>query len=208
MTDKPRSWTGSEPDGDTGPLVVAGPNVVTGPKVVAGSKAPDFPIRGLREDTSQSAYQPTEVVPQWVPGRAQSVAAEVRDRLVAPPPGARRARVYVSRVDPWTVMKTAFMLSLALSIVLVIATAILWVVLNLTGVFAALSQTVNQVAGSATTTFNLMALISFPKVVGAAVVVSAVEIVLLSALATLFAFLYNLMVGISGGLEITLSEDD
>lgn len=196
MTDKPRSWTGSPQEGDTGPLVTAGP------------AEPDFPIRGLREDSPPNAAEPTQVVPQWVPGRAQAVAAEVRGRLAAPPPGVRRARVYISRVDPWTVMKTSFMLSLALSIVLVIATAILWVVLNLTGVFAALSQTVNQVAGSATTTFNLMALISFPKVVGAAVVVSAIEIVLLSALATLFAFLYNLMVGISGGLEVTLSEDD
>ena len=194
MTDKPRSWTGSPQDGDTGPVVVAGP-------------APaDFPIRGLREDPDAADFA-TEVVPQWIPGRTQTVAA-VRDRLNAAPPGVRRARVYISRVDPWTVMKTTFMLSLALAIVLIIATAILWVVLNLTGVFAALSQTVNQVAGSATTTFNLMALIAFPKVVGAAVVVSAIEIVLLSALATLFAFLYNLMVGISGGLEVTLSEDE
>jgi hypothetical protein len=119
----------------------------------------------------------------------------------------RRARVYLTRIDPWTVMKTSFMVSLAIAVVLIISTAILWLVLDYTGVFAALSQTINQVAGSATTTFNLMAIISFPKVVGATVVVSAVEIVLLSALATLFTFLYNLTVGISGGLEVTLSED-
>lgn len=204
MSDKPRSWTGSAPEGDTGPVVVAAPDDT------------DFPIRGLREDSRPKVAEPapsgtgivTQVVPQWVPGRAQAVAADVRERLAAPPPGTRRARVYISRVDPWTVMKTSFMLSLALSVVMVVATAILWFVLNLTGVFSALSQTVNQVAGSATSTFNLMALISFPKVVGAAIVVSAIEIVLLSVLATLFAFLYNLMVGISGGLELTLSEDE
>ncbi|MEI7778499.1 MAG: DUF3566 domain-containing protein [Actinomycetes bacterium] len=177
---------------------------VTGPIVVVPALAPDFPIRGLRDepqfDTTQSGTT------QWIPGRAQTVAA-VRERLSAPPPGVRRARLYVSRVDPWTVMKTSFMLSISLAFILVITTAILWLVLDFTGVFAALSQTINQVAGSATSTFNLMAIISFPKVVGASVVVSGIEIVLLSALATLFAFLYNLTVGISGGLEVTLSED-
>jgi len=175
---------------------------VGGITVVPPDPLVDFPIRGLRDEDSSA---PTESLAQWSPGR---VAPSVRDRLTASAPGIRRARVYLSRVDPWTVMKTSFMLSLALGIVLIISTAILWVVLDYTGVFSAISQTVNQVAGSATTTFNLMNVISFPKVVGAAVVLSAIEIVLLSALATLFAFLYNLTVGISGGLEITLSEDD
>jgi hypothetical protein len=39
-------------------------------------------------------------------------------------------------------------------------------------------------------------------------VLAGVEIVLMTALATLFAFIYNLSVGLGGGLEVTLSEDD
>ena len=196
MVEKPRpgTWAATEDKKDTGPIVIP---VI--PEAVP-EQIPDFPIRGLRDDSD------SEATSQWVPGRVQTVAA-VRDRLTAPPPGVRRARVYLTRIDPWTVMKTSFMVSLAIAVVLIISTAILWLVLDYTGVFAALSQTINQVAGSATTTFNLMAIISFPKVVGATVVLSAVEIVLLSALATLFTFLYNLTVGISGGLEVTLSED-
>jgi len=33
------------------------------------------------------------------------------------------------------------------------------------------------------------------------------EVVLVSALATLFAYMYNLSVGITGGLQLTLTED-
>ena len=39
---------------------------------------------------------------------------------------------------------------------------------------------------------------------GVALVFAAVEIVLVSVIATLFSFLYNLVVGITGGLEVTL----
>lgn len=188
------------------PVVVPAATAPVAPAPVEpDTAAPDFPIRGLRDEPTEAA--PAAPAQQWAPGRSQTVAA-VKERLAAPPPGVRRARVYLTRVDPWTVMKTTFMLTLAMAVVLVVATAVLWVVLDYTGVFSALSQTVNQVAGSATTTFNLKALISFPKVVGASIIVSAIEIVLLSALATLFTFLYNLMVGISGGVEITLSEDN
>src|SRR5690606_31438457 len=41
----------------------------------------------------------------------------------AKPPGPRRVRLAVSRVDPWSVMKLAFLLAIAMGIGLVVATA-------------------------------------------------------------------------------------
>jgi hypothetical protein len=38
-------------------------------------------------------------------------------------------------------------------------------------------------------------------------VIASVEIVLVSALATLFAYLYNVSVGLTGGVEVILSDD-
>ena len=55
--------------------------------------------------------------------------------------------------------------------------------------------------------FDLKSVLGFGRVMGVTLVVAAVQIVLLSVLATLFAFLYNLAVGISGGLEVTLAEE-
>ncbi len=138
------------------------------------------------------------------PRRTTGVSAPV----AAPrPTGPRRARLLLTRLDPWSVMKTAFMLSISIGIVLLIATALLWWTLDVTGVFAAVGRTIDDVAGSGTTSFDFLSLVGFSRVMGVALVLTAIEVVLGSALATLFAFLYNLSVGLTGGLEVTLSED-
>jgi hypothetical protein len=74
-------------------------------------------------------------------------------------------------------------------------------------VFDTLGRTVNDITGTGTTQFDLGAVISFGRVMGVALVIAAFEIILVSVIATMFAFLYNLTVGITGGLEVTLSED-
>lgn len=120
---------------------------------------------------------------------------------------SRRARIYITRIDPWSVAKIAFLLSLAIGIIMVVAVAALWWVLDYTDVFITLSRTVNEVFGGAATNFDLVALLDFSRVMGVTVVLASVEIVLVSILATLFAVLYNLSVGLTGGVEVDLSDD-
>ena len=119
----------------------------------------------------------------------------------------KRARLYVTRIDPWSVTKAAFMLALAIGVVLVVAVAVLWWVLDFTGVFVTLSRTIDEVVGSATTGFDLLSYLEFSRVIGVATVVASVEIVLVSLLATLFAVMYNLTVGLTGGVEVVLSDE-
>lgn len=121
--------------------------------------------------------------------------------------GPRRARLYVTRIDPWSVAKAAFLLALTIGVVIVVAVWVLWWLLDSTGVLEALSRSLNDIVGGATTGVDLTELLSFSRVMGAAVVIAAVEVVLVSVLATLFAFMYNLTVGITGGLEVVLSDD-
>ena len=80
-------------------------------------------------------------------------------------------------------------------------------VLSVTGVFDALSSTVDEVIGSGSSGFNLMDLVGFTKVVGVAVLISSVEVVLITVLAALFAVMYNTSVGITGGIEVVLSDE-
>ena len=117
----------------------------------------------------------------------------------------RRARVYVSRIDPWSVAKVAFLLSLAVGIVIVVAVTVVFWTLDSTGALDALSGTVDDVLG--TGGFDLLSSLELSRVLGLATVIASVEIVLVSALATLFAFLYNVSVGLTGGIEIILSDD-
>ncbi|MCH9677857.1 MAG: DUF3566 domain-containing protein [Candidatus Nanopelagicales bacterium] len=120
--------------------------------------------------------------------------------------GPRRARLYVSRLDPWSVTKAAFILSLAIGIVLVVAVSAVWFILDRTGVIESLSGTVTDVVGS-TSGLDLITSLGFEQVIGATLILASVEIVLISTLAGLFTILYNLTVGITGGVEVVLSED-
>ena len=120
--------------------------------------------------------------------------------------GGRRARLYVTRFDPWSVTKAAFLLSLAIAIVLVVAVSVVWFVLDRTGVIVSLSGTVTDVVGG-TSGLDLVTTLGFGQVIGATLIVASVEIVLVSALAGLFTIMYNLTVGITGGVEVVLSED-
>jgi hypothetical protein len=121
--------------------------------------------------------------------------------------GPKRARLYVTRIDPWSVTKAAFMLALAIGVVIIVAVAALWWVLDVTGVFVTVSRTIDEVVGTATTGFDLLSYLEFSRVLGVAVVVASVEIVLVSFLATLFTIIYNLTVGLTGGLEVVLSDE-
>lgn len=99
------------------------------------------------------------------------------------------------------------MLAVTLAVIIIVAVAVVWTVLSVTGVIEALARNLDDVIGNATTAFDLRTLISFQRVMGITILVAAVEIVLVSALGSLFAYLYNLTVGITGGLEVTLSDD-
>jgi hypothetical protein len=121
----------------------------------------------------------------------------------------RKARLRVARVDPWSVMKVSFVLSIALGIVTLVGTAVVWEVLNALGVFSSLNKTVGDLTsgGSGSNSFNLASVLSFTRVEGYMMIVALVDVVLVTALATLAAYLYNLSSGFVGGLEVTLAED-
>ncbi|NQU37452.1 MAG: DUF3566 domain-containing protein [Actinobacteria bacterium] len=121
--------------------------------------------------------------------------------------GSRQARLYLTRLDPWTVMKTAFVLSIGLAIVMVVATFLLWMLLSVTGTFDSINSTISDLGGSGSTGVDVAGVLSFGRIMGFALLLSAFEIVLTSALATVTAAIYNITVGFTGGVEVTLSEE-
>jgi Transmembrane domain of unknown function (DUF3566) len=123
----------------------------------------------------------------------------------------RKARLRLLRVDPWSVMKTAFLLSVALGITLFVAVAVLWSVLDAAGVFTAVGDLVQDLTSSETnaeSAFRLEDYTALSRVLGFTTLIAVVDVVLVTAIATLGAFLYNLSASLLGGLEVTLAEDD
>ncbi|RZS91236.1 transmembrane protein DUF3566 [Motilibacter rhizosphaerae] len=120
----------------------------------------------------------------------------------------RRARLVLSRVDPWSVLKLSALLSICLGIVLVVAVAVLWSVLNGMGVFDSVSKTISDVTKDASgSSQSIDQWLSLSRVLTVAGIVAAVDAVLITALATLTAFIYNVSAAVVGGLHLTLTED-
>jgi Transmembrane domain of unknown function (DUF3566) len=121
----------------------------------------------------------------------------------------RKARLRLSRLDPWSVMKTSFLFSIAAGIMLVAAVYSLWTVLSTSGLFESVNEIVRSVVSTPgdTTPFRLQEYINTQKVMGVTALIACVDVVIFTALATLGSFLYNLAATMLGGLEITLAED-
>jgi len=125
--------------------------------------------------------------------------------------GPRCARLNLKRIDPWSVMKFSFAVSVVLFIVVVVATSVLYLALDAMGVWSevnkSLSDLVNSSGGTnaaASAPFRITAW----GVIGTSMLVGAVNVVLFTALATLGAFIYNVCADLVGGVELTLAERD
>lgn len=120
--------------------------------------------------------------------------------------GPRRVRVLVSRVDPWSAMKIGFLLSIAAGVMLCVAVFVVWNVLNQMGLFATVNDWILKLF-TEDQELDLLQFFDKNKVMSATVLVSVVNVVLLTALTTIAAFLYNTISSIVGGVYVTLTDD-
>jgi hypothetical protein len=114
-------------------------------------------------------------------------------------------RTTVVRVDPWTVLRLSFLLSIAVALITLVALFLLWALLDAAGVFTTVDQTANDVLGDGASTFTQY--FAFGQVFRVGLLLAAADIVLLTALATLGAFLFNLASSLTGGLEVSVIEE-
>jgi hypothetical protein len=120
--------------------------------------------------------------------------------------GPRSVRLTVAGLDPWSVLKLSFLLSVAIGIAMVIASVVLWSVLNGMGVFDQINRVLLDITGTENK-FNIYKYVGLGRVVSLSTVLGVVNVVLMTALSTLGAFLYNLGSGLVGGLHVTLTDD-
>jgi hypothetical protein len=120
--------------------------------------------------------------------------------------GPVRASMQIRRIDPWSTLKVSLLLSVALFFVWMIAVAFLYLVLGGMGVWAKLNSNVGDLLNN--TSGSSGELVSSGTIFGGAVLIGLVNIVLLTAMATIAAFVYNLTTDLIGGIEVTLADRD
>jgi hypothetical protein len=121
----------------------------------------------------------------------------------------RRARLRLTRIDPWSVMKTSFLLAVAFGVVTIVSVFIIWSVLAAAGVWDSINQTVQDVVGGQDAAdWDVEKYVGMSRVMGFTILVSVVDVILITAIATLGAFLYNMAAALLGGVELTLAEDE
>ncbi len=149
------------------------------------------------------AAKPDGPLPSGLPSGSPSSSGKGAARR------SRRAQLRLVQIDAWSVMKTSFLFSIALGIVLVVAVAIIWSVLGAAGVWDSINSIVQQAVGSDTgTPFEIQRYAGTSRVLGFTMIVAVIDVILITAIATLGAFLYNLAAALLGGIEVTLAEDN
>jgi hypothetical protein len=134
------------------------------------------------------------------------VRSENRVKVSARAPGPVRASMQIRRIDPWSTLKVSLVLSVALFFVWMIAVAFLYLVLGGMGVWSKLNSNVGDLLNN--TSGSSADLVSSGTIFGGAVLIGLVNIVLLTAMATIGAFIYNLTTDLIGGVEVTLADRD
>lgn len=140
----------------------------------------------------------------------RSITAESRDARVQLSArrsrGPVRASMQIRRIDPWSTLKVSLLLSVALFFVWMITVAFLYLVLGGMGVWAKLNSNVGDLLNNARG--SSAELVSSGTIFGGAFLIGLVNIVLMTALATIGAFVYNLITDLIGGIEVTLADRD
>jgi hypothetical protein len=173
------------------PAQPAGSATAAGASPIVGSLSADGPGDGRSKADRKAAEK----------ARAKGRPAREGGR------GPRRARLQLRHIDTWSALKISLVLSIALFFIWMVAVGVLYLVLNALGVFDTLNELFGQLGteGGEETTSEVLT----PGIVfGGAAIIGAINVVLLTALCTVGAFIYNMCSDLVGGLEVTLSERD
>ena len=140
---------------------------------------------------------------------AASRGAAAKATAAQPKRTARQAHLTVARVEPWSVMKFSFVVSLVAFVILFVAVSVLYGALAGLGVFDSLQRVVSDVTSSqGSAGVNAKAWFSASRVLGYTALLGSLNIVLITAMSTIGAVVYNLTSRLVGGVEVTLKETE
>jgi hypothetical protein len=113
---------------------------------------------------------------------------------------SRQVRLKLVYIDVWSLVKLSFLVWLCLGIVLIVASALVWVVLFSTGIFTELDKTLRDMLGD--DNFAIANTFGIGQVLVFSFVIALLNTIVGTALGAVGGFLYNLSVRFTGGLLV------
>ena len=147
---------------------------------------------------------------------ARSGSNQRRPRRSAPPQQqqgrrkrqkVRRADLVIAKVDTWSVAQLVFLLSIAVGIVTVVASMILWLFLQATGAFNGLNQLLSSLGTGGNSSIDIAQMVSLGQVALATTVIAVINTVIFTLLVMISAILYNLAAKLVGGITLTMKDE-
>ncbi len=177
-------------------------------------ESPGDPPGGEDTEGTETAGAQTEAVSDvhqgGMPTMTASQPAQGQPAATKATKASRKAHLTVSRVEPWSVMKFSFVVSLVCFIVLFVAVAVIYAILSALGVFDAMTELITSLTEGEEEDIQLSPETWFSpaRVLGYTGLVGALNIILITALATVGSMLYNLAADLVGGIDVTLNESE
>jgi hypothetical protein len=132
--------------------------------------------------------------------------ANLFNRPSKPKEPKKQVRLKLRGIDVWSAVKVGFLISIASGIGIIVGAWLIWSVLANSGVFSAIGGLLGSVLGEETG-FNLESEFSFGNVMSTALTLSLLNVVLSTALAAVWAVIFNLVSKLVGGVSLTFTNN-
>jgi hypothetical protein len=138
---------------------------------------------------------------ETVTARARAVTAGTgRQPSTRPTRRLVRRDIMVRRVDPWSVLKISVVFYSCMLIIAMLANAVFWAFVTRLG----LIDQATEIAGA----LNIALTVNTGNILRAFFLVGILGVIFGSAVNVFFAFLYNLVADLIGGIRVDLAEDE
>ena len=132
--------------------------------------------------------------------------AKLFNRQSKPKEPRKQVRLKLRGIDGWSAVKVGFLISIASGIGIVVGAWLIWSVLANSGVFSSIGGLLSSVLGEENA-FNLESEFSFDNVMSTAFTLALLNVVLSTALAAVWAVIFNVISKLVGGVSLTFTNN-
>jgi len=130
--------------------------------------------------------------------------AKLFNRQSKPKEPTKQVRLKLRGIDVWSAVKVGFLISIASGIGIIVGAWLIWSVLANSGVFSSIGGLLSSVLGEENA-FNLESEFSFDNVMSTALTLALLNVVLSTALAAVWAVIFNLISKLVCGVSLTFT---